>query len=177
MIIVYRFKILNMEKQNFETAVTFIRSIGIDIHFSSLSVDTFLPGLSIENGVIIVDKDKLLYPGDILHEAGHIAVVPLAERYTLNASTIAKREQHAAEEMMAIAWSYAACIALEIHPYFVFHDNGYKKGGQYIADNFAAGQYFGVPVLAWAGMTRDPFQTSEDKTGAYPYMLSWIRYE
>jgi hypothetical protein len=165
-----------MQKENFETAVSFIHSIGIDIHFSLLADETFLPGLSIEKGSIIVDESKLLYPGDILHEAGHIAVVPLNERNTLNAATIGKREQHAAEEMMAIAWSYAACIALDIHPYFVFHDNGYKKGGQSIADNFAAGQYFGVPVLAWLGMTIDPFQSSEDKTRAYPYMLSWIRH-
>ncbi|MET0461850.1 MAG: hypothetical protein ABW007_01795 [Chitinophagaceae bacterium] len=165
-----------MQNENFESAVSFIRSIGIDIRFSPLNDDTFLPGLSIQQGVIIVDKSKLLYPGDILHEAGHIAVVPLSERHTLNADTIGKREQHPAEEMMAIAWSYAACIALEIHPYFVFHDDGYKQGGQSIADSFAAGHYFGVPVLAWLGMTRDPFQSSVDKTRAYPYMLNWIRH-
>ena len=165
-----------MRQENLEIAMVFIRSIGIDIHFSSLADKTFLPGLSIQKGAIIVDESKLSYPGDILHEAGHIAVVPLSERHTLNADTIGKREQHAAEEMMAIAWSYAACIALDIHPYFVFHDNGYKKGGQHIADHFAVGQYFGVSMLAWAGMTRDPFQSPEDTTGAYPYMLNWIRH-
>ena len=33
-----------------------------------------------EQGSIVIDKDALLYPGDILHEAGHIAVVPADRR-------------------------------------------------------------------------------------------------
>ena len=31
----------------------------------------FLPGLQLENGAIIIDPEKLFYPGDIIHEAGH----------------------------------------------------------------------------------------------------------
>lgn len=97
--------------------------------------------------------EKFKYPGDILHEAGHIAVVPPAERHLLNADTIATREQREAEEMMAIAWSYAACVHLDIDAGFVFHDNGYKGGGSSIAESFKQGHYFGVPMLQWVGMT------------------------
>ena len=33
-----------------------------------------LPGLAIEHGAILVDEQRLSHPGDILHEAGHLAV-------------------------------------------------------------------------------------------------------
>jgi hypothetical protein len=72
------------------------------------------------NGEIVVDMEKLKYYGDILHEAGHIAVVPAKERSTLNEKDIAKREQRDAEEMMVIAWSYAACVHLELMPVLFF---------------------------------------------------------
>jgi hypothetical protein len=42
----------------------------------------------------------------------------------------------AAEEMMANCWSYAACVHLKLNPYFVFHEEGYRGGGSYIANNF-----------------------------------------
>lgn len=154
----------------FEKAVGFIRHIGIPVHFASLEDFCFLPGISIVNGEIVVDEAKLSYPGDILHEAAHIAVVPTAERNTLNEASIATREQREAEEMMAIAWSYAACVNLGIEPEFVFHDNGYKGGGSSIADNFKQGRYFGVPMLQWTGMC-----LNEKEENGYPEMKKWLR--
>ena len=68
----------------------------------------------------ISTDQKLLYPGDVLHEAGHIAVVPSAERHLLNAETISLREAKEAEEMSAISWSYAAGIALKYQSYICF---------------------------------------------------------
>jgi hypothetical protein len=114
--------------------------------------------------------EKLKYPGDILHEAGHIAIVPAAERSSLTEESIAKRDMREAEEMMAIAWSYAACVHLDIDASFVFHDKGYKGGGHSIAENFKAGRYFGVPVLKWVGMCCNP----EEENG-YPKMIRWVR--
>jgi hypothetical protein len=114
---------------NFEKALSFIKGIGIETAFTSLTEEQcFLPGLFIKNGRILVDRSKLLFPGDILHEAAHIALVPLEERKTLDGETIGKRKDAAAEEMAAIAWTYAACLHLDINPHFVFHEKGYKKG-------------------------------------------------
>ncbi|HEX4877390.1 MAG TPA: hypothetical protein VFV31_12010 [Chitinophagaceae bacterium] len=158
------------EEKMFQQAVSFLEEIGITVHFDIIESKTFLPGISIANGSIVVDKSKLKYPGDILHEAGHIAVVPAADRSTLSEDSIAKREMREAEEMMAIAWSYAACLHLGIDAKFVFHDNGYKGGGSSIADNFREGRYFGVPVLKWVGMCHNP----EDENG-YPKMIKWLR--
>lgn len=76
--------------------------------------------------------------------------------------------------MMAIAWSYAACIHLKIDPYFVFHEEGYKNGGNHIADSFNNKQYFGVPMLQWKGMTVDEKNADALGVKSYPYMLNWV---
>lgn len=161
---------LAAEAMVFEKAVDFLQRIGIPVHFRSFDGKEFLPGISISNGEIVVNRDSLKYPGDILHEAGHIAVVPASERSSLNAQSIADREMREAEEMMAIAWSYAACVHLGIDATFVFHDNGYKGGGSSIAENFREGRYFGVPVLKWVGMCNNP-----DEENGYPKMIKWLR--
>ncbi len=160
---------------NFEKAISFIRSIGIPVLFQTIDTECFLPGLSVVNGVILVDKDKLKYPGDILHEAGHIAVVPADERSTLNSTTIETRKDNAAEEMMTIAWSYAVCLHLGIDPLFVFHEYGYKGSGPHLAKQFALGNYFGVSMLQYAGMTIQGKGRTKDEIDVYPKMIKWMR--
>jgi hypothetical protein len=165
----------NKQDELFQKSVTFLSTIGIQVLYKQIAGEAFLPGLSIDKGCIIIDKERLLYPGDILHEAGHIAVVPAAERSTLNADSIAKRKDREAEEMMAIAWSYAACLYLELDPFFVFHDEGYKGGGSYIANSFDNKQYFGVPMLQWVGLTYDEKNAAANKLPPYPAMIKWLR--
>lgn len=157
------------------TIVPFVESTGIPVQYGTLEGECFLPGLSIENGSVIIDRERLLYPGDILHEAAHIAVVPTEERSTLNAQEIAARKDNAAEEMMAIAWSYAAAVHLRIDPKIIFHDNGYQGGGSNIAENFSEGRYFGVPMLQWAGLCADEKNAALMGVKPYPQMLSWLR--
>lgn len=163
------------DRINLEKCIDFLNNIGIKIIFRTVPDDSFLPGLAIEEGCIIVNRNALQFPGDILHEAGHIAVVPAIERQSLSPETIAQRPNNAAEEMMAIAWSYAACIHLKINPNFVFHDNGYKGGGSYIADNFRDKKYFGLPMLQWIGLTADERRAAELKIDPYPAMIKWLR--
>jgi hypothetical protein len=155
----------------FKKALEFINEIGIETEFTTLLQQCcFLPGLLIENGRILIDRERLLYPGDILHEAAHIALTPAEKRGSITGADIGKSSHALAEEMAAIAWSYAACVHLGLHPYFVFHGHGYRDAGKHIADNFSEDRYFGVPILQWLGMTG----TSEDNI-TYPAMLKWKR--
>jgi hypothetical protein len=71
---------------------------------------------SSEQGGLIYDPGKLRYPGDLLHEAGHLAVMSPERR--LRAQPYVGK--YAAEEMMAIAWSYAAAVHLGLDPSIVF---------------------------------------------------------
>lgn len=158
-----------------ETLISFIRSIGIVTQEGTVDDKTFLPGIEIRNGALIIDKEKLLYPGDLLHEAGHIAVMPPEIRPGLNEEVIKASKSREAEEMMAIAWSYAACIHLNIDPHIVFHEHGYKGDGKSIVDNFSQKHYFGVPMLQWVGMTADEKNAVGLKIAPYPSMIKWMR--
>lgn len=152
------------------TMIDFVREIGLDVRRTELK-ESFLPGLDIGHGAVLLDESRLLCPGDILHEAGHLAVTEPAMR---NAP---KLEPTDGEEMAAIAWSFAAARHLDIDPRIVLHDQGYQGGGTSIYENFAEGRYFGVPLLDWFGMTVDPMQAKPGGPEPYPHMLRWLRPE
>ncbi|OYY89569.1 MAG: hypothetical protein B7Y45_11825 [Sphingomonas sp. 28-66-16] len=149
--------------------IAFIERIGIRVGTGALDHDCFLPGVTVRGGGIVHDPVRLAHPGDLLHEAGHIAVTDPEARATLDTVS-----GDPGEEMAAIAWSYAAALAIGIDPAIVFHADGYGGDGRGIADNFAAGRYFGVPLLAWFGMTVDP-RSGASGSACYPQMTRWLR--
>jgi len=126
-----------------ERITAFIESIGIPVRTAVIDGPTFLPGMKIELGALVVDLEKLQYPGDLLHEAGHLAIQTPEARSTMNDDA----GNDGGSEMTAIAWSYAAALHLGIDVDVVFHSDGYKGGAKSIAENFGAGRYFGVPML------------------------------
>jgi hypothetical protein len=152
------------------TIISFLESIGLQVLQEEIEGKTFLPGILIRNGALIVDSSKLLYPGDLLHEAGHLAVMPprVREKMTgdLNMDPI-----HHGGELGAMAWSYAACIHLEIDPYIVFHEDGYKGESASLVENYRNGYEMGVPLLQWQEMTVGKKHASEE---AFPKMKSWL---
>jgi hypothetical protein len=156
-----------------EKMVDFLRSNDIGVKFTSLPDDTFLPGLYIDCGQLLIDTSRLTYIGDILHEGGHIALMNPNERPVLRGS-LDGQEFAEASEMMVIAWTYAACLHLEIDPAIVFHD-GYKSGGEHTLANFREGRYFGVPMLQWLGMTSQENGTGRHVDAIYPSMKYWVR--
>ncbi|MGA8213808.1 MAG: hypothetical protein WB799_09445 [Candidatus Sulfotelmatobacter sp.] len=160
---------------NDETVVArileFLTGIGLQVKLGASSNGAFLPGIDIRNGVLTIDKSKLLYPGDLLHEAGHLALLPAAERAQVNSDA----GSDGGIEMAAIAWSYAAALHLGLPPEFVFHKDGYRGGSDSIIESFAAGRYFGVPILEWAGLTVTKERAQALRIEPYPSMLHWLR--
>ena len=153
------------------TIVAFLCDIGIPVHTDNLADSTFLPGILLRYGSIVVDVERLRFPGDLLHEAGHLAVCPPARRGTI----FGDAGSDAAEEMMAIAWSYAALVHLQLDPSVVFHPDGYRGGAEAFIENFTHGRYIGVPMLQWLGMTFDLPHARERGVSPYPHMLKWLR--
>ncbi|KAK6025503.1 hypothetical protein OSTOST_08592 [Ostertagia ostertagi] len=134
------------------------------------------PAAGDNDGTISIDKDKLKYPGDLLHEAGHIAVVPFAERKTLNAETLGKRDNHPAEEMMAMAWSYAACVHLHLNARIVFHKDGYQGGSDNLLQSLTSSSTpIGSPMLQYVGMSMNTAFAKENGIPPYPHMIRWTR--
>ncbi len=150
-----------------EEIVDFLKSIGITCQQETLDQDTFLPGISIRNGQIFYDESKLLSPGDLLHEAGHIAVLSRDDRDKVNESenvtgTVLDK---GGCEMAAIAWSWAALTHLNIPPNVVFHEDGYKGQAESVIHGFQTGGNIGANLLQWLGMSNNQI---------YPKMEKWV---
>lgn len=158
-----------------QTLISFVESVGIPVRVEPLTEPTALPGITIDKGSLIVDTERLLYPGDILHEAGHIAVVPPEVRARMTGNIDPKEDLELAGEFMAIPWSYAACIHLGIDPHIVFHEHGYQGGGAQIVENYRNGGTMGLPMLQWVGMSYEPRKAKESGVEAFPTMIRWMR--
>lgn len=151
--------------------IQFLLEIGFQFREADLSQHkTFVPGIAIDRGAFLIDKSRLLYPGDLLHEAGHLAIMTGERRMRIQGDAGKK----AAEEMMAIAWSYAAAVHLGLEAKVVFHEGGYKGGSGSLIDNFTNGRYIGVPMLQWIGLTADEKRAKELGIQPYPAMIRWV---
>jgi hypothetical protein len=140
--------------------VEFLGAIGIPVVAAQVS-GAVLPGIRIEKGSLVVDETQLVWPGDLLHEAAHLAMVPAALRETLAEDA----GNDGGEELGAIAWSWAAISHLGLDAEIVFHSGGYRGGSRSIIENFREGHYIGVPFLRWIGLTGEN----------YPAMIQWLR--
>jgi hypothetical protein len=153
----------------------FITEIGIEVVPARLSCETFLPGILVENGRILVDEARLTYPGDLLHEAGHLAVAPSGLRSSLSGEVALPGVWMEPVEVQAIAWSYAAILYLGLAPTVVFHEGGYRAESERLLSNFSLGVYIGVSGLQDAGLTVIGDKATELGLPPYPHMLKWLR--
>ncbi|MFQ6599757.1 hypothetical protein [Flavobacterium sp. C3NV] len=152
----------------------FLTEIGIDVIEKEVN-ESFLPGLSLGQNCICIDYDKLLYPGDILHEAGHLAVTTSSERNTVGTSEMSPEWPTQAEEIAAILWSFAAANYLQLPLDFVFHPNGYKGASDWFISNFSDENYIGLPFLEWIGLTLSKDLALKEGKEAFPVMQKWLR--
>lgn len=149
--------------------LAFMEEIGLEWEFAELDDPTFVPGLCIRQGHMQVDAARLKYPGDILHEAGHLAVTSAAERPLLGPESLVDPGL----EMATLAWSYAAALHLGLHPEVVFHAGGYKGNSAGIINSFQTGYTLGQPMLAWMELTS--WGTQGDGSARFPDMARWLR--
>lgn len=150
--------------------VAFLERIGIAVVAEPLADDTFVPAMRVRGGSLVFDPDKLTWPGDLLHEAGHIALTEPDQRPSLDSVS-----NDAGEEMAAIAWSYAASVAIGLDPAILFHEGGYRGGSKAMIENFTNGRDVGVPLLAAYDMTVGWRGRNPDGELRYPHMLRWLR--
>jgi hypothetical protein len=76
---------------------------------------------------------------------------------------------------MAIAWSYAACMHLLIDPFFVFHEQGYRGGRDYITNSCGDKSYIGLTMLEKIGLTTNEKNAQRLNVPSYPHMIKWMR--
>lgn len=145
--------------------IAFLAEIGIPVSIARLAEDGFLPGIAVRDGGLVIGPDRPFHPGDLLHEAGHIAVTDPARR-----TSLCEVVDDPAEEMAALAWSYAASVAIGLEAEMVFHADGYRGGGAQLAESFREGRGVGVPMLEWYGMA-----ARAGEGAPFPAMRRWLR--
>lgn len=157
-----------------QKVAAFLNEIGIAVESGDVPDDTFLPGVLVRNGGLVIDESKLLHPGDMLHEAGHIAFAPGELRPTLNGEIVLPDVNADVVEVQAICWSYAACVHLRIEPEIVFHEHGYHGRSAGILFNFKLGIYIGLPGLESARMAYSHHTANELGVAPFPRMQKWL---
>ncbi len=182
-----------------EPIVTFLRGIGMGVEYGEGAHGGFLPGINIREGAIHIDPDTLVGSGDLLHEAGHIIVVPrrywprLGTDLQKDIETLLAEETEpdgsanphlawAAQmgEFMSQAWSYAVAQHLGIPPECIFFPGSYKHhqydGTHPMLAWLERGTHHGQMALARAGMTgfSGVFALLEhNDLEPYPRMTRW----
>jgi len=151
--------------------VAFLNGIGLPVEYTEISEPTFLPGIHACRGALLADPAKLTWPGDLLHEAGHLALLTPAERLDLTGNL----GDDGGNEVGAIAWSYAAALHISLDPAVVFHPGGYHEGSGTLLEAFATGRYIGLPILQWRGLCLDAANARQSGLLPYPHMLRWLR--
>ena len=154
----------------------FLEKINIPYHFDKITVETYVPGILIKNGGLVIDNELLKFPGDILHEAGSIALCPTDVRPTLNTPIAAQLDFDAAtHSFMTLAWAYAAALHSDTPLEVVFHKNGYNGQNESIIYGFQSGQYIGLPMLQYLGMAYDANLAAQNNAQPFPSMIQWLR--
>jgi hypothetical protein len=151
--------------QTLRRIVDFIASIGIEVREGAMTRETLVPGIDIVRGTLLIDEAAMCKPADLLHEAAHIALTAPSRRDALDGTA----DTSPAEEISAIAWTWAASRHLDVAPAETFHVDVISGNGPTLLENFLEGHYVGVPMLQYWGLT------VERGRDAYPQMLRWLR--
>jgi hypothetical protein len=176
----------------FAKAVAFLEGLGLRTRFDS-DARGFLSGVGIRRGELVVVQPNDDLACELLHEAGHLAVLPgmfrdeaSGDLDDVNKAMSDWTDQHLAAihpddprmrailqsgECEAVAWSYAAALAIGIDTRIPFY-RGFDDEGLSLHDQVASGYYFGVHGLVAGGMTDLPRPHS---TTPYPRMKRWLQ--
>lgn len=153
----------------------FLTLIGIEIVPEKLTDKCFLPGILVKNGRLLVDETKLKYPGDLLHEAGHLALAPADVRTHLSGEVVIPDIDVNLVEAYVTAWAFAAVVHLGLEPRILLHQGGYKGKSESLIFTFSLGVYPGANGLENFGMTAAGENARQLGVAPYPNMLKWMR--
>lgn len=176
----------------FAKSVTFLERLGLTIRVDP-GVKGFLSGVEIRRGGLVVVQPDDDLASELLHEAGHLAVLPgmfrneasddltdvmgIMEEWmnrhwaTIHPDDPRIRAILQSGECEAVAWSYAAALAIGIDTRIPFR-RGFDGEGLSLHDQVASGYYFGVHGLAAGGMTDLPRPRS---ITPFPRMKRWLQ--
>lgn len=154
----------------------------------------FLPKIEVILGGLVVDSKCPV--GDLLHEAGHLAILPahiraqatgdlagiaapllLAVKSSVDPDSAAARAAINCGDSEATAWAWAAGKHLGIPGHAIIESSAYDGDGATVRAMLAAGLYPGIHGLAAAGFCVTKPGDLELHTGlpAYPRLAHWLQ--
>jgi hypothetical protein len=174
-----------------QQTVDFLNEIGIPTSVVPGASD-FLELVKVIDGRLEVDPAVPV--SNILHEAGHLAIVPSAFRHLMSGDLeegvrrmfdeIKKLELHPddplsraamqASESEATAWAWAAGTHLEIPQELIILDSEYQNDGADIRFMLMANSHFGVHGLMHAGFCVARKNPRRDLP-VYPKLAFWVQ--
>lgn len=176
--------------QGLQRVIDFLRSVGLTVVIEP-GANGFVRLVRIVDGCLHVDP--ACAPSALLHEAGHLAIVP--ERFRAYMSDnlqagIVKMFDHIelldlhsdhplqraalqCSDPEATAWAWAAGLACGLTPEQIILDHEYGGSGAEIRSMLLVMRYAGIHGLAHAGMCRQGFLVP--KSEHYPAMRTWLQ--
>lgn len=188
-----------MEKLKWaHAAADFVRSIGIPVHEGTPAdvAGSFVPHLRVAKGELVVNLDEV-YPGDILHEAGHLATIPAQFRHLADGTlrvVFKAMDQYLKDnpqglgawpedpicrgilqcgEAEAAAWQYAAAQEIGMPDVWLFPEGSFQGEAEETLMRLKANAYFGINGLQAANWTR-VHAMGNPALPHYPKMAFWL---
>ncbi len=180
-----------MECSYSERVMSFLSEIGLAVAVEK-GASGFIDGVELIEGGLRVDPKAS--PSCLLHEAGHLAVVPAQFRHYLNGN-IANGLIRAFEEIEArglpgddplyrkmlqagdteaTAWAWAVGKALDIPEELIIRDEDYDETGESIRLGLSHNAYIGINGIANADFCSA--RRSHRGLPVYPTLAFWLQH-
>jgi hypothetical protein len=179
-------------------AIAFVRSIGLLVQEATAEVLTgsFVPGVRIAAGGLVVDPENV-FPGDVLHEAGHLATIPAVFRPEASGTlgAVSRRmQQHLADhpeglaswpedrlcrgilqcgDSEATAWQYAAAQHIGLPDTWLFPPGSFDGNAEETLMRLKWGRDMGINGLQAAGWTK-VHAFGNPALPLYPQLAFWL---
>lgn len=170
--------------------IRFLNQHGLQCRLQD-KVKGVLPKVMILAGELVVDPR--CHPSDVLHEAGHLAIIPAQYRKTIsgdvdkgveamldNIERLGLDPDHPlyraaiqSSEPEATAWAWAAGKAIGLPDKEIIRNHHYQNRGAELRFALQAGAHAGIHGLKHAGMC----ELARRGPGSYPEMKCWAQPE
>lgn len=171
-----------------EIVINFLNSIGIKCHIVENVKNSFLKAILIKDGELYLTKKCNI--SDILHEAGHLAILPPLYRKQANGdlkvllkkmykeidTTLPENEKYMyCEDNEATAWAFSCGTYLKLPHSQIILKKQYQNTGKDVLFGLRHNSHFGIHGLARAGWCSvKKIHTTVDKP-LYPNLNKWLQ--
>lgn len=172
--------------------MAFLNEIGIPAVFGEVHKDSFLREVAVVHGGLVVTHHAK--PSAVLHEAGHLALIPGQHRHKAHGDLDAVIADVLDEEWddpccagavaaiqcgdpEATAWAWAVGMALGLESREIIMDSEYSSTGRSIRTQLSARAYVGINGLAAARLcvVKSPELAKVSGLPIYPELARWVQ--